>query len=86
MLSQIDIFTDSDAILNFSPVNFCVKWTLHFVSTSNIMEEFQFSRSFDLRKLSNMSVEVYVFMKALTMKKFSYTLWRVRILQHWTKP
>ena len=25
-------------------------------------------------------------MKALTMKKFSYTLWRVRILQHWTKP
>ena len=50
------------------------------------MEEFQFSRSFDLRKLCNMSVEVYVFMKALTMKKFSYTLRRVRILQHWTKP
>ena len=39
-----------------------------------------------LRKLCNMYVEVYVFMKALTMKKFSYTLWRVRILQHWTKP
>ena len=34
------------------------------------MEEFQFSRSFDLRKLS--VDEVYVFMKALTMKKFSY--------------
>ena len=41
------------------------------------MEEFQFSRSFDLRKLCKMSVEVYVFMKALTIKKFSYTLWRV---------
>ena len=34
------------------------------------MEEFQFSRSFDLRKMCN---EVYVFMKALTMKKFSYS-------------
>ena len=67
-LLNIDLFTDSDAILNFSPVNFCVKWTLYFVSTSNIMEEFQFSRSFDFRKLCNMSVEVYVFMKALTMK------------------
>ena len=52
---------------------------LNFVSTSNIMEEFQFSRSFDLRNLCNMSVKVYVFMKALTMEKFSYTLWRVRI-------
>ena len=71
----IDLFNDSDAILNFSPVNFCVKWTLYFVSTSNIMEEFQFSRSFDLRKLCNMPVEVYVFTKALTVKKFSYTLW-----------
>ena len=38
------------------------------------MEKFQFSRSFDLRKLCNMSVEVYVFMKALTMKKISYNL------------
>ena len=28
------------------------------------MEEFQFSRSFEVRKLCNMSVEVYVFMKA----------------------
>ena len=63
--TPIDIFTDSDAILNFSPVNFCVKWTLYFVSTLNIMEEFQFLRSFDLRKLCNMSVEVCVFMKAL---------------------
>ena len=59
---------------------------LNFVSTSNIMEDFQFSRSFDLRNLCNMSVKVYVFMKALTMETFSYTLWRVRILQHWTKP
>ena len=67
------LFTDSDAILNFSPVNFCVKWTLCFVSTSNIMEEFQFSRIFDPRKLCNMSVEVYVFMKALTMKNIPYT-------------
>ena len=34
-----------------------------------------------------MSVKVYIFMKALmtTMKIFSYTLWRVRISQHWTK-
>ena len=31
------------------------------------MEEFQFSKSFDVRKLCNMSVEVYVFMKALTI-------------------
>ena len=80
---RIDLFTDSDAILNFSPVNFCVKRTLYYVSTSTIMEEFQFSRSFDL---CNTSVEVYVFIKTLTMKKFSYTLGRVRILQHWTKP
>ena len=48
------------------------------------MEESQFSSCFDLRRLCNMSVEVYVFMKALTMKKFSYTLRRVRVLQHWT--
>ena len=33
------------------------------------MEEFQFSKSFDLRKLCNISVEVYVFMKALTHGK-----------------
>ena len=30
--------------------------------------------SFDFRKVFNMSVKVYIFMKALTMKKFSYTL------------
>ena len=82
-MREIDLFTDSDAILNFSPVNFCVKRTLYFVSTSNIMDEFQFSRSFEVWKLCSMSVEVYVFMKALTMKKFSYTLGRVKILQHW---
>ena len=82
----IDLFTDTDVILNFRPVYFCVKRTLYFVSTSNIMEEFQFSRSFDLRMLYNMSVEVYVFIKVSTVKKFSYTLWRVKILQHWRKP
>ena len=49
------------------------------------MKEYQFSRLFDFGKLFNMSVKVYIFMKALTMKKFSYTLGRVRILQHWTK-
>ena len=81
----IDLFTDSDAILNFCPVDFCLKWTLYFVSTSNFMKEYQFSRLFDFGKLFNMSVKVYIFMKALTMKKFSYTLGRVRILQHWTK-
>ena len=31
------------------------------------MEQFQFSKRFDLRKLCNMSVEVHVFMKALTI-------------------
>ena len=46
------------------------------------MKEYQFSRLFDFGKLFNMSVKVYIFMKALTMKKFSYTLGRVRILQH----
>ena len=45
------------------------------------MKEYKFSRNFEV------SVEVYVFKKALTMKKFSHTLWRaVRISQHWTKP
>ena len=81
----IDLFTDSDAILSFCPVDFCLKWTLYFVSTSNFMKEYQFSRLFDFGKLFNMSVKVYIFTKALTMKKFSYTLGRVRILQHWTK-
>ena len=66
----IDLFTDSDAILNFCPVEFCLKWTLYFVSTSNFMKEDQFSRLFDFGKLFNMSVKVYIFMKALTMKKF----------------
>ena len=83
--SLIDLFTDSDAILNFCSVDFCLKWTLYFVSTSNFMKEYQFSPLFDFGKLFNMSVKVYIFMKALTMKKFSYTLGRVRILQHWTK-
>ena len=83
--STIDLFTDSETILNFCPVDFCLKWTLYFVSTSNFMKEYQFSRPFDFRKLFNMSVKVYIFMKALTMKKFSYTPWRVRILQHWIK-
>ena len=79
----IDLFTDSDAILNFCPVDFCLKWTLYFVSTSNFMKEYQFSRLFDFGKLFNMSVKVYIFMKDLTMKKFSYTLGRVRILQRY---
>ena len=30
MDTPIDLFTDSDAILNFSPVNFCVKMNLIF--------------------------------------------------------
>ena len=80
----IDLFTDSDAILNFCPVDFCLKWTLYFVSTSKIMIGNQFSINFDFQKLSKICVKVYIFMKTLTMKKFSYTLWRVRILQHWT--
>ena len=62
---------DSDAILNFCSVDFCFKWTLYFVSTSNFMKEYKFSRLFDFGKLFNMSVKVYIFMKALTMKKFS---------------
>ena len=78
--SRIDLITDSDTILNFFPVEFC----LYYVS-AYFMKEHQFSRRFDFRKLFNMSVKVYIFMKAFTMKKFSYTLWRVRILQHWTK-
>ena len=65
---------------------YCVKWTLYFVSTSNIMEEFQFSRSFDLRNLCNMSVELCVFMKVWPWKNPHITCWRVRILQPWTKP
>ena len=36
------------------------------------MKEFQFSRSFDIRKLCNMSVEVYIFKKALTEKILIY--------------
>ena len=37
----------SDAILNFCPVDFCLKWTLYFVSTSKIMIGNQFSINFD---------------------------------------
>ena len=48
---QIDLFTDSDSILNFCPVDFCLKWILYFVSTSNFMKEYQFSRLFDFGKL-----------------------------------
>ena len=53
----IDLFTDSDAILSFCPVDFCLKWTLYFVSTSNFMKEYQFSRLFDFGKLFNRSVK-----------------------------
>ena len=81
----VDLFTDNDAKLDLCPVEFCLKWTLYFVSTSTFMKEYQFSRLFDFGKLFNMSVKVYIFMKALTIKKFSYTLGRVIILQHWTK-
>ena len=77
---QKTVFVSLQTILSENNIKF------HMYLMSNIMEEFQFSRSFDLRKLCNMSVEVYIFMKALTMKKLSYTLRRVRILQHWTKP
>ena len=59
--TEIDLFTDSDAILNFCPLVFCVKWALYFVSTSNIMKGCQFSKSFDFRKLCNMSVEALKF-------------------------
>ena len=60
---MIGVITDSDAILNFCPVDFCLKWTLYFVSTSNCMKEYQFSQRFDFRKLFNISVKVYIFMK-----------------------
>ena len=48
----IDLFTDSDAILIFCPVDFCLKWTLYFVSTSKIMIGNQFSINFEFQKLS----------------------------------
>ena len=54
----IDLFTDSDAILNFYPVDFCLKWTLYFVSTSKIMIGYQFSINFDFQKFSKISVKV----------------------------
>ena len=82
IVERIDLFTDSDAILNFSPLcqmNLTFCFYFKYYARVSIFKK---SRSFDLRKLCNMSVDVYVFMKALTMKKFSYTLWRVRILQH----
>ena len=68
----IDLFTDSDAILNFCPIDFCLKWTLYFVSTSNFMKEYQFSGVFAFRKLFNMSLKVYIFMNALTMNILIY--------------
>ena len=49
------------------------------------MKECQLSRSFYYRKLFKTFVKVYIFMKALIVKKFSYTLWRVKILKHWIK-
>ena len=45
-LLVIDLFTDSYVILNFCPVDFCLKWTLYFVSTSKIMIGNQFSINF----------------------------------------
>ena len=56
MISNIDLFTDSDAILNFCPVDFC------FVSTSKIMIGNQFSIIFYFQKLSKISVKVYAFL------------------------
>ena len=53
----IDLFTDTDAIFNFCPVDFCLKWTLYFVSTSKIMIGNQFSINFDFQKLSKISVQ-----------------------------
>ena len=40
---------------NICPDGVCLKWTLYFVSISNIIREYQFSRSFDFKKLSEMS-------------------------------
>ena len=76
------IFTNSDAVLNFCYIDFCLKLTLYFLSTRNIMKEF--SRSFDFRKLVNISVNV--FMKAWPLKGSHIASWRGRILQHCTKP
>ena len=89
ILTQTEVITILIRLYTDRYLEFLSSWLLckidhKFCFYFKYYEGVSIFKNFDFRNVFNMSVEVYVFMKALTMKKLSYTLWRVGM--DWTKP